>query len=82
MQERIQELVDEEHRLFEEGPMSDEERRRLADVEIELDQCWDLLRRSRALRETGQDPEQARVRPPEVVETTSSKTPRYRPAFR
>jgi hypothetical protein len=68
LRERIEELVKEEHRLYEEGPMSDEERRRLADVEVELDQCWDLLRQRRALRETGQDPSQAHVRPPEVVE--------------
>jgi hypothetical protein len=68
VRERIEELVKEEHRLYEEGPMSDEERRRLADVEVELDQCWDLLRQRRALRETGQDPSQAHVRPPEVVE--------------
>lgn len=68
VRERIQELVDEEHRLYEETPMSDEERRRLADVEVELDQCWDLLRQRRALRETGQDPSEAHVRPPEVVE--------------
>lgn len=68
VRERIQDLVKEEHRLYEEGPISDEERRRLADVEVELDQCWDLLRQRRALRETGQDPSQAQVRPPEVVE--------------
>jgi len=35
---------------------------------IELDQCWDLLRQRRALREFGRDPEQAKVRPPKVVE--------------
>ncbi len=68
VKERIQELVDEEHRLYQEGPMSDGERRRLADVEVELDQCWDLLRQRRALRDTGQDPSEAHVRPPEVVE--------------
>ena len=48
--------------------MTDEERRQLADVEIELDQCWDLLRQRRALREFGEDPSRARVRPEEVVE--------------
>jgi hypothetical protein len=36
-------------------------------VQVELDQCWDLLRQRRALRETGGDPSQAHVRPPEVV---------------
>ena len=66
--ERIQDLVDEEHRLYEQGEMGDEERRKLADVEVELDQCWDLLRQRRALREIGEDPSSARVRPEEVVE--------------
>ena len=66
--ERIQDLVDEEHRLYEQGGMGDEERRKLADVEVELDQCWDLLRQRRARREAGEDPSEARVRPPEVVE--------------
>ncbi|HET6639140.1 MAG TPA: DUF2630 family protein [Gemmatimonadota bacterium] len=66
--ERIQDLVDEEHRFYGQGQMTDEERRQLADVEIELDQCWDLLRQRRALREFGEDPSRARVRPEEVVE--------------
>ena len=66
--ERIQDLVDEEHRLYERGDMDDEERRKLADVEVELDQCWDLLRQRRALREIGEDPSRASVRPEEVVE--------------
>ena len=66
--ERIQDLVEEEHRLYEQGEMGDEERRKLADVEVELDQCWDLLRQRRALREVGEDPSSGRVRPEEVVE--------------
>ena len=37
-------------------------------VNVELDQCWDLLRQRRALRETGRDPGDAHLRPPEVVE--------------
>jgi hypothetical protein len=45
-----------------------EEHRRLRAVEVQLDQCWDLLRQRRALRETGQDPDQAEVRPPDQVE--------------
>ena len=45
-----------------------EEHRRLRAVEIQLDQCWDLLRQRRALREAGQDPDQAGVRPPGQVE--------------
>ena len=45
-----------------------EEHRRLRAVEVQLDQCWDLLRQRRALRDTGQDPDQAQVRPPDQVE--------------
>ncbi|MDT5102709.1 MAG: hypothetical protein QOI25_222 [Mycobacterium sp.] len=45
-----------------------EEHQRLRSVEVQLDQCWDLLRQRRALRETGQDPDQAQVRPPDQVE--------------
>lgn len=32
------------------------------DLDVELDQCWDLLRRRRALRTAGVDPEAATVR--------------------
>ena len=63
----IQRLVAEEHRLFEQGSLAPEGSKRLADVQVELDQCWDLLRQRRALRETGGDPSQAHVRAPEVV---------------
>jgi hypothetical protein len=45
-----------------------EERQRLRAVEVALDQCWDLLRQRRALRETGGDPRAAQVRPADEVE--------------
>ena len=67
----IQELVKEEHRLYEQGeqvPLSDTDRQKLAKVEVELDQCWDLLRQRRALREVGRDPDMAQVRSAQVVE--------------
>jgi Protein of unknown function (DUF2630) len=68
---RIGALVDEEHALEREasqhGPDSDAAGR-LSEVEVALDQCWDLLRQRRARREMGQDPDDARVRPPDVVE--------------
>lgn len=44
------------------------ERERLAALERELDQCWDLLRQRRALSEAGEDPGDARVRPSSTVE--------------
>ena len=37
-----------------------EEHERLRVIEMALDQCWDLLRQRRALRETGGDPREAR----------------------
>jgi len=64
----IQELVAEEHRLFEKRALNDAESGRLTAIQVELDQCWDLLRQRRALRETGGDVRTAHLRPPEVVE--------------
>ena len=64
----IERLVKEEHELYEQGGLSDADRQRLRTLEVELDQCWDLLRQRRARREFGDDPDQARVRPPEIVE--------------
>jgi hypothetical protein len=69
---RIHELVAEEKSLrdqLQHGSVTEsEEHARLRRVEIELDQCWDLLRQRRALRETGGDPSEASVRPPDEVE--------------
>ena len=45
-----------------------EEHQRLRALEVSLDQCWDLLRQRRALRETGGDAGAAQVRPPGEVE--------------
>jgi hypothetical protein len=67
----VEQLVAEEHRLWElesRGEATDSDRRRLEALRVSLDQCWDLLRQRRALREAGQDPEAAHVREPEVVE--------------
>lgn len=46
----------------------DDERSQLGDIEVQLDQCWDLLRQRDALRRAGKDPDDAEVRPPNVVE--------------
>ena len=58
---RINELVDEEHKLRAQEQANhkttDEERARLRELEESLDQCWDLLRRRRAARSAGSDPE-------------------------
>jgi hypothetical protein len=68
---RIEELVAEEHQLYElgaEGGLNESERRRLEEVQVRLDQWWDLLRQRRALRDAGRDPEVAHVRDAQVVE--------------
>jgi hypothetical protein len=69
---RIRDLVAEEKSLRAQLQHRDisesEEHERLRRVEVELDQCWDLLRQRRALRETGGDPRQATVRSGDEVE--------------
>lgn len=64
----IQRLVAEEQRLYQQGKLPQADRKRLAKVQVELDQCWDLLRQRRALRDVGLDPDDAQVRPAQVVE--------------
>ena len=64
----IGQLVEEEHALHTSGVLNDRDRERLSQLKIELDQCWDLLRQREARREFGQDPNDAKVRPPSVVE--------------
>ena len=67
----IEQLVEEEHELWQresEGTASDDDRRRLKSVKVSLDQCRDLLRQRRALREYGLDADAAELRSPEVVE--------------
>jgi hypothetical protein len=67
----IEQLVAEEHELWDReaaGNASDADRRRLDDLKVSLDQCWDLLRQRRARGEAGLDPEGAEARPEDVVE--------------
>jgi hypothetical protein len=67
----IEALVTEEHELWQResaGVASEDDRRRLQALKVSLDQCWDLLRQRRALREAGLDPGAATARDPSVVE--------------
>jgi hypothetical protein len=64
----IQKLADEEHRLLARGSLEPKDTKRLAKVQQELDQCWDLLRQRRARREFGENPEEAQLRPAGEVE--------------
>jgi hypothetical protein len=64
----IQKLAAEEHKLFESKTRTDADTKRLKHLQVQLDQCWDLLRQRRAARETGHDPKDAQLRPQNVVE--------------
>jgi len=66
--EKIKGLVHEEQHLYGKGELADHDQVRLKAIKIELDQCWDLLRQRDARREFGQDPNEAKVRPPSIVE--------------
>lgn len=70
--QRIAGLIDEEHELRQMVSRHEldtaDERARLAEIEANLDQCWDLLRQRRARRNAGEDPDLAEPRPVDVVE--------------
>ena len=73
IQHRITSLIDEEHQLrsaLQAGIHHPRTRSTVASgrLEVELDQCWDLLRQRRAKREFGEDPDEAQVRPERTVE--------------
>jgi hypothetical protein len=63
--ERISQLVAEEQQL-QDKPGHDPAR--LREVEVMLDQCWDLLRQRRSREEFGLDPDAAQARDSETVE--------------
>jgi hypothetical protein len=71
LMDRIGALVEEEHTLERQATgagLDDDQEARLRELEVQLDQCWDLLRQRRARRDAGQDPDSASVRPGGTVE--------------
>jgi len=70
--DRIRALVEEEKNLrdqrADDSIEGTDERSRLAALEVELDQCWDLLRQRRALHDYGRSESEAAVRPASEVE--------------
>ena len=71
VQEHIEQLVAEEHRLLDAGRYKgpDPERhQRLGELKVELDRCWDLLRQRRAKEEFGRAPDEASPRSAGTVE--------------
>jgi Protein of unknown function (DUF2630) len=70
--QRINDLAHEEEALYRAAGDGDgidaEAQRRLEAIQVELDQCYDVLHQRQARRATGQDPDEARARSPRVVE--------------
>ena len=70
--QRISELVDQEHslrgRLGPGGGIDEPSKAKLERIEVQLDQCWDLLRQRRARREFADDPDEAELRDAATVE--------------
>lgn len=64
-------LVNEEHELTQQaqqGGLDGEGHRRMQQLAVSLDQCWDLLRQRRALRSAHLNPDEAKLRDAEIVE--------------
>lgn len=68
---QITALVNEEHELLQRaqsGGLEEDKRERMRELEVKLDQCWDLLRQRRGRRDAGQSPDEAQVRDANTVE--------------
>jgi hypothetical protein len=71
VQDHIEQLVAEEHELLgrsSERGLTERDHARLAEVKVELDRYWDLLRQRRARAEFGEDPDFASLRDADTVE--------------
>lgn len=66
--EQIQQLAAEEHHLDGRHALSEEDNNRLHEIQTQLDRCWALLRQRQALRDAGKDPQEAQLRPADIVE--------------
>jgi hypothetical protein len=70
--DHIEALVKEEHALQHQAEsehgLDEGGHARMEQVQVELDQCWDLLRQRRARRSAGQDPDDSSLRTAGTVE--------------
>lgn len=70
--EHINALSSEEESLFatasDGSGLTTEASERLAEIKVELDRCYDLLHQRQARRAAGLDPDEATLRPVDVVE--------------
>jgi Protein of unknown function (DUF2630) len=71
VEDRIEPLIEREHELRRHAGgrgLNEAEQAELQRLEVRLDQLWDLLRRRRAMRASGQDPSSAALRDEDTVE--------------
>ena len=66
--QHIRKLIEKEEALYSKSDLDYKDKQRLHKMEVELDQCWDLLRQRRALRDVGKNPDDAELRPSRIVE--------------
>lgn len=69
--QHINQLAKEEHDLLNkaaEGPLAEEQQARLQQLQVHLDQLWDLLRQRRAREEFNLNPDEVSERDPSTVE--------------
>ncbi len=74
---RIDEPVQEEERLLhahEGDGLSSEDHARMEELKVQLDKAWDYLRQRRALRQYGENPDEASMRDGGTVEDYGSVT--------
>ncbi|MCJ8208362.1 DUF2630 family protein [Mucilaginibacter sp. RS28] len=64
----IKNLTLEEEKLWGKADLSDEDVAKLNHIKHELDQCWDLLRQRRALRDAHQNPDKAEARDIDTID--------------
>lgn len=72
---RIDELVQEEEQLLhrhEQEGLDSEEEARMEELKVQLDKAWDYLRQRRALRQYGENPDEASMRDGGTVEDYGS----------
>jgi hypothetical protein len=68
---QIDKLANEEHQIWHkesQGEATDADRERLRQINVLLDQCWDLLHQREARRAAGLNPDDAKVRDAKTVE--------------
>ena len=64
----IKDLTQKEEELYAKEDMTADEIKSLHKMQKDLDQCWDYLRQRRALRDAGENPNNAEMRSSDTIE--------------